>query len=315
MVWRAAFLDKMWERGHDNCMKVLSTLLLSSVLLAFSVSSVHAARQGVLGLTSDHLSLPPTVEGPGFFLPDSPFYFLDNLKQQVRLSFAFTPQMKAKVYADIAGERLAELRFELAKNNTQAAEVALTGVRENTKQAALSLDDARMRGNNVEQDAQGINLSIKQHLVSLDALELQASGEMKAAVAYTTQTLSDAKAVVEDGMRKDLIVNEVQDDISREVAKKLLDTANSAQELQADLDELQKEATSGAQSALPNRKDALQKIIGQDKSALATQAAFDQKKQTNKFRLEQQTADYVNKIVSQAQEAALLYKQLQDSSH
>ncbi len=293
-------------------MKVKVGILLSLVLLGISLSPVHAMRKGVLGLTSDHLSIPPTVEGPGFLLPDSPLYFLDKMKQQARLFLAFTPQLKAQVYSSVAGERLAELRVELLKNNTQAAEVALTGVRENTKRAALSLDDARLMGNNVEKDAQDLNREIKERLVSLDLLELQSSGEMKAAVAYTTQTMTDAKAVVEDGMRRDLIANEVQDDISREVAKKILGTATTAEELKADLDELQKQATSDAQKALPNRKDALQKTIGQDKSALAVQNAFDMKKQDDKFKLQQQTAAYVNDIVTEAQKAALLYQQSQN---
>lgn len=292
-------------------MKVQIGLVLSFVLIALSFSPAYAMRQGVLGLTTDHLSIPPTVEGPGFILPDSPLYFLDNLKQQVRLFFAFTPQMKAKVYADIAGERLAELRFELAKNNTQAAEIALTGVRENTKQAALSLDDARLMGNNVEQEAAVINLSIKEHLLSLDTLQVEATGEMKAAVAYTTQTMEDAKAVVEDGMRKDLIANEIQDDISREVARKLIDTTSSAEQLKADLDVLQQEATSDAQKALPNRKNALSQVIGEDKNALTV--ASDAAKKQDSYKLEAQTAAYVSDIITQAQKAAALYQKSQNS--
>lgn len=284
-------------------------IFLSLFLLLFSASSAHASmRQGVLGLTTDHLSIPPTVEGPGFVLPDSPLYFLDTLKQNIRLFTAFTPSMKAKVYASIAGERLAELRFELAKNNTAAAETALNGVRENTKQAALSLDDARLSGENVENEAADINRQIKEHLLALDSLQVQATGEMKAAVAYTTQTMADAKAVVEDGMRKDLIVTEVQDDISREVAKKLLDTATSAEELKADLDELQKQATSDGQKTLPSRKDAIQKAIGQDKDALATAALFAQK-QKKSYALTQETVTYVNQIIAQAQKAASAWQQ------
>ncbi len=308
---RYLFLDNIAERVHHNPMKVKAGILLSLLSLFATFSPAYAAHQGVLGLTTDHLSIPPTVEGPGFLLPDSPIYFLDNFKQQVRLFFAFTPLMKARVYTSIAGERLAELRFELAKNNAQAAEIALTGVRENTKQAALHLDEARLMGNNVENDAEVLNRQIKERVLSLDTLELQATGEMKAAVVYTTQTMTDAKAVVEDGMNKSLIENEVRDDISREVAKKMVDTATSAEQLKADLDELQKQATSDAQRALPNRKDALNNVIGQEKSALAQETALTQKKQSDKYKLEQQTIEYVNDIITRAQKAALSYKQSQ----
>lgn len=291
---------------HHKDMKIKVALLLSFFLLCASFSPAFALQKGVLGVSTDHLALPPTVEGPGFLLPDSPFYALDGFKQQVRLFFAFTPQMKAQVYASIAGERLAELRFELAKNNPQAAEIALAGVRENTKQAALSLDNARLLGNNVEDTAADINRQIKEHLLSLDTLSLQASGEMKADVMYTTQTLADAKAVVEDGMRKDLIATEVKDDITREVALKLLDTTSTAQELKADLDELQKEATSDAQKALTNRKDAINSVIAQDKDALTQKATELQKTQ-----LQQQADDYVSNIVASAQKAAAAFQKSQ----
>lgn len=287
-------------------MKIKAALLLSFLLLIGSFSPAFALQKGVLGISTDHLALPPTVEGPGFFLPDSPFYFLDNLKQHIRLFFSFTPQMKASVYASIAGERLAELRFELAKNNAQAAEIALSGVRENTKQAALALDDARLMGNNVEEEAADINRQIKEHLLNLDTLNFQATGEMKADVAYTTQTLADAKAVVEDGMRKDLIENEVKDDMTREVAVKLINTASTAEELKADLDELQKEATSGAQKALPNRKTAINTVIAEDKAALSQQSTIAQKTQ-----LQQQADAYVSDIIARAQKAADAFQKSQ----
>ena len=283
-------------------MKVTIGILLGLVLIFFSCTSSHAyVRKGVLGLSTDHLSIPPTVEGPGFFLPDSHFYFLDTLKQHIRLTLAFTPAMKAQVYASIAGERLAELRFELAKNNTAAAEIALNGVRDNTKAAALALDDARLAGENVENEAGNINRQIKEHLLILDTLEAQATGEMKAAVAYTTTTMADAKAVVEDGMKKDLIASEVRDDISREVAKKLMTTATSAEELQADLAMLQEEATSGAQKALPSRSDAIQKVIGEDTRALSAMQTNPQK---DTYQLTQQTVAYVSQIIAEAQKAA-----------
>lgn len=284
-------------------------VLLSLLLLLVSSSTAHAARKGVLGLTTDHLSIPPTVEGPGLILPDSPLYFLDNLKQQLRLILAVTPQMKAQVYASIAGERLAELRFELAKNNTAAAEIALSGVRENTKQAGLQVDNARLNGANVEKEAGDINRQIKEHLVSLDGLELQATGEMKAAVVYATQTLADTKAVVEDGMKKDLIENEVRDDISREIAKNLLATTSTAEQLKIDLDELQKQATNEAQKSLPNRKEAVNKVIAQEKSALAQELLLAQKKQQNKYKLQQDTVSYVSDIIARAQKAALTWQQ------
>ncbi|HEX7041757.1 MAG TPA: DUF5667 domain-containing protein [Patescibacteria group bacterium] len=276
-------------------MKIKVGLLIGIFLLLTSTVYVHAAiRQGVLGLNANNLSLPPTSEGPGYIMPDSPLYFLDNLKQQIRLSFAFTPQAKAKVYASIAGERLAELRFELLKNNTNAAEVALNGVRENTKLAALSLDDARQTGVDVEGQAKDLNLQIKQHLISLDALALESTGEMRAAVSYTTQTMADAKALVESGMQKDLAVNEAKDDLSREIALNFVEASNSATQLRQDLDLLQKQASQDAQKSASINAELAR---AGNKNVLAQTAS-------DKSKLELQAANYIDQIISQLQKAS-----------
>src|SRR5205823_5131147 len=129
----------------------------------------------VLGESTKPIIMSPTAEGPGLILPDSPFYFLDKLKQNFRLLIAFGPARKASVYASIAGERFAEFRFELAKNNPSASDVALQGLRENTRKAASELAQAQFSGLNVDDLARKINTSIKEHQRALDNAENQAN--------------------------------------------------------------------------------------------------------------------------------------------
>ena len=101
-----------------------------SIALAFLVVKPTFAhhQQQVLGVatisadTLQNLQIPSTSEGPGLILPDSPLFFLDQLKQEFRLFLVFTPEAKAKIHASIAGERMAELRFMVQKNSKRGIE-------------------------------------------------------------------------------------------------------------------------------------------------------------------------------------------------
>src|ERR1035437_4242316 len=84
-------LDKCIERYHYNCVRKFLIFLLSvsltSAIVVLSSGIVFADhQQDVLGVASAPvLSIPPTSDGPGLILPDSPLFFLDQIKQEVRL--------------------------------------------------------------------------------------------------------------------------------------------------------------------------------------------------------------------------------------
>lgn len=203
--------------------KNLSIFLLSisliSVIISLSANSISANHQeDVLGAAStETLSIPPTAEGPGFVLPDSPLFALDLLKQEFRLILAFTPEQKAKVHNAIAGERLAELRIMLSKNNTTGIRIALQGVSDNLKAAAEDLNEAKLTGRNINILAKSINDSIKEKRQKLAVLENEASGELKAQVLATREALKVAKIKVEDNLPADLLANEMIDDLNQEI--------------------------------------------------------------------------------------------------
>ena len=177
-----------------------------------------SARE-VLGETaaSQNLSIPPTAEGPGLVLPDSPIFFMDKLKQEFRLVLAFTPEQKARVHNAVAGERLAELQFMLAKNNAKGIRVALQGLSDHLKSASRNVTQAKLRGNDVSLLAKSINDSIKDKQQKLSALEENANGEMMAQVQVAKEALKVAKIEVEDNLPADLLVNEIMDDLNNEL--------------------------------------------------------------------------------------------------
>lgn len=288
---------------------------LSFFLLTFPLTPAFAAHHDVLGASTSDLSVPPTVEGPGFILPDSPFYFLDGLKQQVRLFLAFSPEKKAEVHADVAGERLAELRVMLAKNNQAGAVKALDGIGTNLQQAANDLEDAKLQGKDTSKIAESINTSIKEKQDALDTIESQGGDLLKARVNVTQEALKDAKLGVDASLPGDLMAQELENDINREIETEVNDASQSAQGLERALDVLNKLASEAAQKNQTSREEALKKAIEQKNELLTKQkqSELDTENKTTqkKITISEDEAAAARETVKKAQEAAEQFRKAQ----
>ena len=237
---------------------LISVGLVSSII-ALSSNSVSANHQEeVLGVASmPILSIPPTAQGPGLILPDSPLFFLDQLKQEVRLILAFTPEEKASVHNAIAGERLAELQIMLAKNNVSGIRTDLQGVSDNLGKTADDLANAKLTGRNINLLAKEINDSIKEKQKTLSILENEANGEIKAQVVAAREALKVAKVKAEDNLPADLLVNEMQDDLNQEIGDNINRAALSSLGINHAIDVLTRLASEAAQRNQPARREAL----------------------------------------------------------
>lgn len=239
---------------HNNSVRrfLLGVFLFTLFLFLFPSNSFAIQRYRVLGVStkSSDLQIPPTVEGPGLILPDSPLFFLDELKQKTRLLFAFTPEEKAKVYAQIAGERLAELRFMLAKNNKKGIDTALNGVSNNLSNSAKEVSAAELSGRNISSLAKEINDIIKQKRDSINVLERRANGSLQAKVKAAQQSLLEAKLEVEDNLSDADFENEFRDDLDIETERMVNEASESAEKLSFNLTEVQKEASNASSKSL-----------------------------------------------------------------
>lgn len=227
---------------------------LGIVFLFTTVSSASAYNyRKVLGTTDQNLTIPPTVEGPGIFLPDSPFYFLDQFKQMVRLTAALTPEQKAKIRTQIAGERTAELRFMLAKGNQDGIQSTLQDMAENFKKAAEEVDNATFAGKDTTKLAKEVNDNIKAKQKVLDELNQLAEGEVKTWVESTVAGMTSAKIKVENSLNEADFNNEVEDDIEREIELSLNKTTQSGQQLEEALEDYILVATEAARKSIEAR--------------------------------------------------------------
>lgn len=279
---------------------------------------VYARHRRVLGVSTQSATpqLPPTIEGPGLILPDSPFFFLDQIKQATRLFFTFSPQDKAKIHNAVAGERLAELRLMLARQNPSGIETALEGVSKNLEQAADNLNNAQLKGEDVSETARTINVDIERRQELLDVLESQADGQLELMVSVVQASILNSKIKVEDGLPDDEFEIEVRDDLNREIERRIEAATESALELEDELDELEHEATEAAQRALKRREEALGKAIEEKnearKKAQEKLLEAEKKKQEKLFEARKKAAERAKEAIEKAKEAAKKFEEAQN---
>lgn len=240
----------------------LLSVSLTSVIVVLSSGPVSANHQAdVLGVASaPTLSIPPTAEGPGLVLPDSPLFFIDQIKQELRLFLAFASEQKAKIHNTIAGERLAELQIMLAKDNIPGIRIALQGVSDNLRGAAEDLANAKLTGRNISLLAKEINDSIKDKQKALLFLEEQATGEIKAQVVAAKEALKIAKVSVEENLPTDLMINETIDDLNQQIGDNINRANLSATEINRAINILTKLASSTAQKSQLLQKEDLMRV-------------------------------------------------------
>ncbi|PIZ98685.1 MAG: hypothetical protein COX78_02890 [Candidatus Levybacteria bacterium CG_4_10_14_0_2_um_filter_35_8] len=295
-------------------MKKYLVAILTLILFFTSSTSVYAKHRQVLGIQDQNVNIPPTVEGPGIFLPDSPFFFLDELKQNIRMAFVFTPEDKAKIYTSIAGERMAELRFMIAKKNLPGIRTDMEGIADNFKKAADQVEFAKMSGKNVTALAKEVNDKIKEKQNVLDELHIQSQGELEGSTKSVSDSLSIAKTKVENSLNLADLENEINDDILRDAEMEIHETSEFAGELRNTLIDMQEEASRSAKESQKNRIEVLKKIIQEkdDQAKKEQERKIELEKIDNEklWKMQTEAVDSAREMVEQAQKTSRKFEEL-----
>ena len=222
--------------------KVKFILPLFVILFLFTVSSAFAHhKEMVLGDSiepADIVFSEDITYGPGFFLPDSPLYTLDLIWQKFRLAVSFSPEAKAKLNAKIAGERLAELRLMLAKNNSSAIVTVLAQMEKDAESASQELSNSSAAGSNVEGAARELNEALKIQRRVLVSLANQSGSDLSLKFQATRKSLLKSKLEIEDELPADLLANEMKEELENETKENLEESEKLSNKAQANLDVL-----------------------------------------------------------------------------
>lgn len=154
----------------------ISGIFVLVTLFVFAGGTVFAQNQAVLpnaGLT-----------------PESNFYFLDRLGENLRQFFAFNPEAKAKLQIEFAGERIAEIKVMVEKKgvNAKGLTIAESLLQANVAYAAEIVSEEKTSGKDVTALAKTLN------------------DEFDARDKLLEQTFKDAKAQLK-AQRKEIKTN------------------------------------------------------------------------------------------------------------
>lgn len=291
--------------------RIIPITLLLCIVFLLNTSSVSARHRGkILGISTSasEVTFPPVTAGTGFILPDSPFYFLDKVKQETRLFFAFSSADKAKIRKDIANERLAELRVMFSRNNQKGINTALNELSNETRMSAHELSDATSQGKDVSKLAQEINDSVKNEREVLQSLEKQTDGALKLRLQLAKISIKNAKTEVEDNLPDDIFDNEIQDSINDDLEEGVDDALDSSKRIKESLEELKKEASESGRKALSRREEALKKALEEKNKDLEKEEENtlkqEENKQKNLLKATSEAADAAEKASEAAKKAA-----------
>jgi len=295
-----------------------TSLLVVVIFLSFAISTYAHHQRQVLGdaTIASELVLPPVTSGAGFILPDSPLFFLDKLFQQIRLVLAFTPERKAKTHAQIAGERLAELRIMLERNDSDGISIALSNLTQEVSQMSRVLSDAAANGRDISLLAKQFNETIKSQRKVLGILKDQTDGVLKLQIKTAREALKTAKIEIEDELAEDELENEIEEDLNEEIEDEVEEATRSAKRLDHAIDVLSKLASQAAEKRQIRREEALRHAIEVKEEALRKQEEkqleLEKKKEEKLLKAKEKFIKKTREAVEKAHEAAREFQEAQD---
>lgn len=241
-------------------------VLLASFLLLFLTAFpafAHHKEGRVLGDATQaaQISFSEVTAGPGVILPSSPLFFIDKIYQQVRLILATTPEAKAKVRADVIGERMAEVRVMILRDNEKGLNQALQNLTEESDQAAEDLSNQANSGKNVEEAAKTLNETIKQEKEVLNSLSEHSAGSLGFTFRSAGEKVKNHKIEVEDQLPAELLQREIENELEDEIEDKSTEATKLTLKIERNVNELEKRASDAATKLEKKRLEAIKKAI------------------------------------------------------
>lgn len=285
-------------------MKRISALITSLILVTLVSNTALAAthREEVLGSSTDtsQIEFPAVTAGPGLILPDSPFFFMDEFKQSVKLALSIGPRTRSLTHLDIAGERLAELRAMVQRGNSKGVAVALTGISEETQLAVNQMADAKGQGKDVTVLSKEIVAHIKNTREVLQNVSDQSDLDLSLSLEATRESLRNSKILAENYLPQPDLENEIADNIFERLDTAVLGVSKSSAGIAIASEQYQKLASTAAERSLTERQKALQDAVN---SKDATKIKAEEQKLAAEVAKTKRLLTALQEALKKAQEA------------
>ncbi len=192
-------------------------------LFLFTTPALAHNRGLVLGAKTQN-PVPPLSAGPGILLPDSPFWELDVLRDQLKLFLTVKPQERAMLEMRLVGERLAELKILLAQTNPQRVDKALDNLVGHVASARGILQSEKAKGEDVSLLAHDLNQALNQEQEFLDALAATSRPREQFLLRHAQVQVTEDEILVEN----ELGLKEKEDETLKELTEGTRDEINEA---------------------------------------------------------------------------------------
>lgn len=203
----------------------------AAVILFIIASPAYASHLGAqsfpsVDFTDDTVTLAEMdlaeteFSNPGL-LPDSPFYFLKRITENVRLLFTFDPEDKAKLHLDFAKTRLVEAKALIARNKT-----AVDAINEYNKELETFGNISKGIGTNVSALARESEDSLEKSSLVLSLVLEKAPQQAKPALEQALNNSIEKKVMAR-------IKSEMQNETSNETQ----DRAETEKEIEEKIEE------------------------------------------------------------------------------
>ena len=211
----------------------------------FALVALFVFASGTAFAQSPQITLPSAG-----LTPESSFYFLDRLGENLRQFFTFNPEAKAKLQIEFAGERIAEIKVMVEKKGVNAKGLAIAEslLQANVAYAAEIVSEEKISGKDVTALAKTLN------------------DEFDARDKLLEQTFKDAKAQLK-AQRKEIKTNLLAE------ARRVGDTAQIAV-LEAQLNDID-----GQIDALGQKKDQLENSLQNEQEKIEDEMSEDDQKE------------------------------------
>jgi len=170
--------------------------------LLFYSPVVLASERGLVKGDSDVVAVSNfnLTEGPGFFLPSSPLYFLDLLVNKLKVKMATSPLQEVQRRGAVAAERLAELKISLEANNPRGIDVALSNLIEHLDGIKTVLVKEKASGRDTSKLSEEMIAKLERDYEALQALMTVSDEIMLKKLEAVEIALSGAEDGVIDGL-------------------------------------------------------------------------------------------------------------------
>lgn len=244
--------------------------MLALVFLFVFTTPVFAHNRGLVLGEQTQTSVPALAAGPGFLLPDSPLWFLDDWRDQLKLFLTVNAQERANLEVRVAAERLAELKILLAQNSPRGIDIALANLVSHIDAARDILQGEKARGRDVAGLAHDLNGAIDQEQEFLDTLLEITRPQERFLVRNAQIQVAQDELEIENELGEDERENETLRELAEGTREEIQEASAAARRAQQLSRQLGERADQTQREQLRNQSRNLERILEQQRSSLET---------------------------------------------